>query len=254
MSIKDALKIEDLEEKANEDKTDEEKANEEKTDEVNAGEVITDEENTEKEKATEDKTAEENSSQYMETEPIPDIAVCDDAVEDEFEETKRCDCNSSCKWTTWGCYAIGAAVIVLFIGLIICCVSRTKTIHLVIEDWTTPTVVQENQNPDIAKQFHLGETKAKLGIECMTVDQEYVKQGLPNGVYVVSVQDNGSAQISGILEGDIIVGIDGKVLQNTDELVSILNTYNPGDIATVSLVRYENGQIVSKNVVLVFSN
>ena len=63
--------------------------------------------------------------------------------------------------------------------------------------------------------------------------------GMPDrgGVAVHGVTTNGPAAEAGVLEGDVIVAIDGTRVRSMGALQSALHTYEPGQQATLHLQR-----------------
>ncbi len=59
--------------------------------------------------------------------------------------------------------------------------------------------------------------------------------GINQGVYVVGVEDGSSAEEAGLKEGDVIVGIQGRSVRTTSELIETVGRQRPGDEI---LVRY----------------
>jgi Do/DeqQ family serine protease len=60
---------------------------------------------------------------------------------------------------------------------------------------------------------------------------------LVNGVYVSSVNTNSAAREAGLEEGDVIIGIDGKQVDNVSELQELVARNRPGDQVTVTYIR-----------------
>ena len=84
--------------------------------------------------------------------------------------------------------------------------------------------------------------RAMLGISGATVTEEMIKsQKLsvtnPEGVYVAEVVKGGAADKAGIKQGDVVVSIDGTKTATMPELQAKVNSYHPGDKATVKLLR-----------------
>ncbi len=84
--------------------------------------------------------------------------------------------------------------------------------------------------------------RAMLGISGATVTEELIKsQNLsvtnPEGVYVADVVKGGAADKAGIKKGDVVVSIDGTKTATMPELQAKVNSYHPGDKATVKLLR-----------------
>lgn len=75
-----------------------------------------------------------------------------------------------------------------------------------------------------------------LGITGMSVSDEASQYyGVPEGVLVSEVTDGGAADKAGIKEKSIITEFDGKRVRSSDELVSRLEYYEPGEEVEVTL-------------------
>ena len=84
--------------------------------------------------------------------------------------------------------------------------------------------------------------RAMLGISGATVTEEIIKQQkldlkAPEGVYVDEVVSGGAADKAGVKSGDVIVSIDGTRTATMPELQAKVNSYHPGDKATVKALR-----------------
>ena len=84
--------------------------------------------------------------------------------------------------------------------------------------------------------------RAMLGISGASVTEELIKsQKLsvtnPEGVYVAEVVKGGAADKAGIKQGDVVVSIDGAKTATMPELQAKVNSYHPGDKATIKLLR-----------------
>ena len=84
--------------------------------------------------------------------------------------------------------------------------------------------------------------RAMLGISGATVTEDIIKQQkldvkAPEGVYVADIVSGGAADKAGIKTGDVIVSIDGTKTATMPELQAKVNSYHPGDKATVRLLR-----------------
>ena len=60
---------------------------------------------------------------------------------------------------------------------------------------------------------------------------------IPNGVYIVSVEENGPAAKAGLQAGDILVEINGNVISTAEELTAELLGKQAGDVVTVTVWR-----------------
>jgi len=82
--------------------------------------------------------------------------------------------------------------------------------------------------------------RALLGVSIVNVSAELAEReelDLLKGIYVAAVQDNSSAQEAGIQEGDVIVAIDGREVNNVSELQEQVALNRPGDEIDVAYVR-----------------
>ncbi len=82
--------------------------------------------------------------------------------------------------------------------------------------------------------------RAMLGITGGTVNEEIAKKmklSIPEGVYVSETVKGGAADKAGIKAEDIITNIDGTKIATMPELQAKVNSFHPGDQATVRIVR-----------------
>jgi S1-C subfamily serine protease len=70
-----------------------------------------------------------------------------------------------------------------------------------------------------------GSLRSTLGIE-----QEY-------GLLIINVGDGSPAEQSGILQGDIVLAIEGKGVDSPDRMRRRLRKFNSGQTITITLVR-----------------
>lgn len=69
-----------------------------------------------------------------------------------------------------------------------------------------------------------------------------------NGIYIISVSDNGGAEDAGLRKGDILTKIDGTPISSYSDLSAAIGSKRPGDKVTVSYIR--NGRENTSSVVL----
>ena len=81
-----------------------------------------------------------------------------------------------------------------------------------------------------------------LGISPQTVPNQYLQLGMPQGVFVVSVEPGLAADQAGMVYGDIIVSFDGQRISSRDDLVNTLRYYRAGETVTVKVQRNVNGK------------
>ena len=82
--------------------------------------------------------------------------------------------------------------------------------------------------------------RALLGVSIVNVSAQLAEDqdlDLLKGIYVAQVQPNSSAQEAGIEEGDVIVAIDGREVNNVSELQEQVALNRPGDEIDVDYVR-----------------
>ena len=81
-----------------------------------------------------------------------------------------------------------------------------------------------------------------IGIEGTNVDSQSSEQfGMPEGVYVSRVMENGGAEKAGITKGCIITGIEGSGINNMESLQEQLSYYRIGETVTLT-VQFPAGQ------------
>lgn len=102
-------------------------------------------------------------------------------------------------------------------------VSRVSDIIETLMNETTRSKVSSDQ-------------QSALGISGLTVDATVTSAyGIPSGVYVAEVTENGSAQTAGIKAGDVITKFDGKTVSDIQELKDMLQYYAAGETVTVTV-------------------
>lgn len=81
-----------------------------------------------------------------------------------------------------------------------------------------------------------------IGIEGTDVDSQSAEQfGMPEGVYVSRVMENGGAEKAGITKGCIITGIEGSGINNMESLQEQLSYYRIGETVKLT-VQFPAGQ------------
>ncbi|MDH3710056.1 MAG: Do family serine endopeptidase [Cyclobacteriaceae bacterium] len=82
--------------------------------------------------------------------------------------------------------------------------------------------------------------RAQLGVFIRDLDSEMIKemnlQGA-DGVLVDSLMKGGAAQKAGLLPGDIITSIDGRVASNVAQLKATIGTYRPNEKISMDIIR-----------------
>jgi serine protease Do len=90
-----------------------------------------------------------------------------------------------------------------------------------------------------------------IGVQIQTVDETMAKGlGLDKakGVLVQSLQKGGAGEDAGLQAGDVILAVDGREVNASNELQVIINSKRPGDIAKLTVFR--DGKTMEKDVTL----
>lgn len=82
-----------------------------------------------------------------------------------------------------------------------------------------------------------------LGISCSNVERKQAEEyGIPKGVYVRDVNEDGPADKAGLRKGDVIVALNEVPVETMDELSEMLRYYPVGEIVELEIMRYEGGE------------
>ena len=88
-----------------------------------------------------------------------------------------------------------------------------------------------------------------MGITTQNITETYSRYlNLPMGVYVLSVIPDSSAEEAGLLQGDVIIDVEGQAVTTSNELNEIVSKYKAGDEINLTVSRY--GQDVKIKLVL----
>lgn len=97
-----------------------------------------------------------------------------------------------------------------------------------------------------------GEVKrGYIGVQIQAVDQtlaDALKMGEAKGVIVQSLVERGAAESAGIKAGDVIISVDGKDVNQGNELQAYIATRHQGDEVTLKIFR--DGKTIEKKVTL----
>lgn len=89
----------------------------------------------------------------------------------------------------------------------------------------------------------------RIGIKGRVIDAETSKNlSLPEGIYVVEVEEFSNAEAAGIKSGDVVVGFGGKEVKTFDDVNEIKSKHSVGDI--VKVVIYRDGKESTLDLVL----
>jgi serine protease Do len=90
-----------------------------------------------------------------------------------------------------------------------------------------------------------------IGVQISSIDQTMADAlGLPKaqGVLVGSLVEGGAGEQAGLREKDVILSVDGKEVNASNELQSYVATRHPGDVVTLKVFR--DGKTIEKKVTL----
>lgn len=109
----------------------------------------------------------------------------------------------------------------------------------------------------IIGELMLKETRTKvedgqvgyIGITMQTITSDYSQMlRIPQGVYVVEVQEGSPAHEAGLLTGDVIVKFEGEKISTHEDLQNILQYYGAGSTVSVTVQRPQNGKYQSVDI------
>lgn len=85
-----------------------------------------------------------------------------------------------------------------------------------------------------------------IGISLQEVTSQISQMyNMPEGIYVVSVEEGSAAANAGIMKGDITTKFDGSSISSYSDLQKMLQYYAAGDSVTITVQRPQNGEYVS---------
>ena len=87
------------------------------------------------------------------------------------------------------------------------------------------------------------------GITGETVSNVYSQYyNIPKGFFVRSIKEGSGAKAAGIQVNDIIIGVEGKLIESLSEFNNVVKNYKAGDTIKISV--YRDGEIIDFDVVL----
>lgn len=88
-----------------------------------------------------------------------------------------------------------------------------------------------------------------LGIQGQNIDETAAEMyGMPRGVYVFKIVEDGAAAGSDLKEKDIVTKFDGQTVRTMADLKEMLTYYEAGDIITLTVQSLQDGQYVERPV------
>ncbi len=93
------------------------------------------------------------------------------------------------------------------------------------------------------------EKQGYLGIQGNNIDDMAAAMyGMPRGIYVYKIIEDGAAAQSDLREKDIITKFDGQTVRTMADLKEMLTYYEGGDTIALTVMSLENGEYVERNV------
>lgn len=101
---------------------------------------------------------------------------------------------------------------------------------------TIDQILESRDGTDLA--YKLADDRAFLGVGIQNIDATInAETGMTFGVYITEVYPNSGAAEAGILPSDIIYGIDGDRIENVQELFTVLDSAEVGDVLSFEILR-----------------
>ncbi len=95
------------------------------------------------------------------------------------------------------------------------------------------------------------EEQGSLGIQVVNINGAMAEAyGMPDGVYVYQIMEDGAAAGSELREKDIITAFDGQSISNAEELTKMLTYYEEGSQVTLTVQRLEDGEYQEQTVTI----
>lgn len=99
------------------------------------------------------------------------------------------------------------------------------------------------------------EDKGYMGVKLITSDKSASQYyNIPEGAYIREVYENSPAEKAGLMEGDVIVAVDGEKVTTADELVDILSTYSAGETVNLTVMVRNSRQYEEKEIEIILTD
>ena len=142
-----------------------------------------------------------------------------------------------------------------------------ETIDLEIEGNVLPMFIMPRQGSEFGEFFGFdldqpddrfefaprggNRNQARLGVQFITLNEDNASDyetDLTDGAFVIQVIENSPAEEAGLQSGDVVVAVDGDLVDLERTLPDRLFAYEPGDIITLDVVR--DGETIQVEVTL----
>ncbi|MBO5284193.1 MAG: trypsin-like peptidase domain-containing protein [Lachnospiraceae bacterium] len=102
-------------------------------------------------------------------------------------------------------------------------------------------IIEELMSKETRVKVEDGQT-GYMGINLQTVTEEFAYlYGVPEGVFIRSVEEGSAADEAGMLSGDVITRFEGEKITSYEDLQEVMQYYGPGSQVTVVVKRQSNG-------------
>jgi serine protease Do len=94
-------------------------------------------------------------------------------------------------------------------------------------------------------------TRGRIGVQIQEVNAQFADAfGLdrPRGALVGQVIDGGPAEKAGVKSGDVILSVDGKIVERSSQLPAVISAIRPGDTAKVEVWRDRGTKVLGVKV------
>ena len=115
-----------------------------------------------------------------------------------------------------------------------------------------PIDIAVNVENQIIKTGHV--VRGRIGVEIQDVNAAFAESfglGRPRGALVSRVETGGPAEKAGIKPGDVILGVNGQMIDHYGELSLLISNMHPGTDARLSVWRGGKAQDMSVKIALV---
>jgi len=84
----------------------------------------------------------------------------------------------------------------------------------------------------------LADSRPWIGLELCNIPAQHPLRREPaTGAYVLQVRENSPASSAGVMQDDIVIGIDDRVVASAEDLVCAIAARSPGHIVRLAIVR-----------------
>lgn len=96
---------------------------------------------------------------------------------------------------------------------------------------------------------------AYMGITVQNLSDEMIEMyNMPRGAFVASVTEGSAAEKAGILQNDIITGLDGQTVTSRDDLLDKMQYYKAGETVEIVVDRANAGQYEEQTLTITFDS